>query len=231
MRLLYKLKKRIMSDSNIGTKNTGNHNSGNRNSGYCNSGDCNSGNRNSGNRNSGYYNSGDCNSGNRNSGYCNSGDCNSGNHNSGNRNSGYCNSGDYNSGGFNITEPTIFFFGKDTGKKWNEIDHPHFIEFYTARWIKEDDMTADEKIAEPNYHVAQGYLKTYDYKEAWKNFWKDTDKENRRKFLNLPNFDAEIFKEITGIDVEECSHNTETKYCDHNGEYKFCPNCGYKLKE
>ena len=154
----------------------------------------------------------------------NTGNDNSGGFNSGDYNSGYCNSGNRNSGGFNTTEPTAVFFGKDTGKKWDEINHPHFAEFYTTKWINENDMIADEKIADPNYFVRSGYLKTYTYKEAWANFWRDTDEDNRKKFLALPNFNSAMFLEITGIDVtiKTCCH----KPC----EYKFCPNCGIELK-
>lgn len=94
-------------------------------------------------------------------------------------------------------------FNKPTKLKWNEIDHPHFAEFYLCKWIAESEMTDEEKKADPQFYVRGGYLKEYEYKEAWANFWKDTDEENRKKFLNLPNFDAEVFKEITGIDVKE----------------------------
>jgi hypothetical protein len=93
-------------------------------------------------------------------------------------------------------------FNKSTNLKWNEIDHPHFNEFYTCKWIPEEDMTDEEKKADPEFYVRGGYLKTYEYKEAWANFWKETDEENRKKFLALPNFDAEVFEDITGIDVK-----------------------------
>ena len=63
-------------------------------------------------------------------------------------------------------------------------------------------MTDEEKKANPGYETRKGYLKTFTYKEAWANFWRDTDKENKQKFLSLPNFDKNIFKEITGIDTE-----------------------------
>lgn len=174
--------------------------------------------------NSGVENTGEHNTGNRNSGDYNSGDFNSGNYNSGNYNSGYCNSGNRNSGGFNTTEPNAVFFGVDTGKKWDEIDHPHWNEFYTNKWINEDDMTAEEKIANEKYWVRKGYLKTYTYKEAWANFWRGTDEKNRKKFLALPNFNADIFKEITGIDV------TQKQCCKQNTTCSYCPNCGFKLK-
>ena len=80
--------------------------------------------------------------------------------------------------------------------------HPDFEEFYLNKWIPESEMTDDEKKADPNFSVRQGYLKTYTWEEAWANYWNDTTEEDRQKVLNLPNFDASIFKEITGIDIE-----------------------------
>ena len=158
--------------------------------------------------NTGKENTGEKNSGDWNSGNWNSGDWNSGYRNSGYGNSGYGNSGDWNStdretGLFNTTQGAVRCFNKDSGKKFDEIDHPHFTEFYLNKWITEDEMTDEEKEEEAELHTKGGYLKTYTYKEAWANFWKDTDEENRQKFLALPNFDADIFKEITGIDIEK----------------------------
>ena len=143
------------------------------------------------------------NTGEKNSGYGNSGDRNSGNWNSGDRNSGYGNSTNRSAGIFYSTEPTIRMFNKETNLKWSEIDHPHFNEFHLSKWISKDDMTDKEKIDDPKFRVRGGYLKTYSWEDAWDNFWRDTDEENRQKVLNLPNFDADIFKEITGIDVDQ----------------------------
>jgi hypothetical protein len=177
--------------------NTGNRNSGYYNSGYYNSGDYNSGDCNSGDRNSGYRNSGDYNSGNRNSGYYNSGDYNSGNYNSGDRNSGI----------FNTNEPKMRMFNKDSEytytefvKKfgYNDIDLP------TNVWVDLEDMTEDEKKEFPIALQMNGYLKTLSYKEAWKVAWEKASKEQKEWYQNLPNFDAKIFEEITGIDTTQC---------------------------
>ncbi len=173
------------------------------NTGKENSGRSNSGDRNSGRSNSGNGNSGDGNSGNGNSGNGNSGDGNSGDGNSGSWNFGYGNSTDRDSGIFNSKKGTVRLFNKRSGLTYDEIDHPHFGEFYLNKWIPEDDMTDEEKEENPSFHVSNGYLKTFTYKEAWKNFWRETDDKNKQKFLDLPNFDAEIFKDITGIDVEQ----------------------------
>ena len=48
-----------------------------------------------------------------------------------------------------------------------------------------------------------GFLKTIGYKEAWRKSWNEADDEDRRKVLELPNWDNEVFKEISGIDVEK----------------------------
>lgn len=121
--------------------------------------------------------------------------------NSGDWNSGYGNSTNRSSGIFCSIESTVRVFNKETNLKWDEIDHPHFNEFILNRWIPESEMTEEEKKADPEFCVKEGYLKTYSWKEAWSNFWRDTDEVNRQKILNLPNFDPQVFEEITGIKV------------------------------
>lgn len=112
-------------------------------------------------------------------------------------------------------------FNKPTDKKWDEIDHPDFTGFYLTKWISDSEMTDEEKKSDPQFHVRGGYLKTFGYKEAWANFWRDTDEENRQKFLNLPNFDADVFLEITGIDVRK-SQSCSGKIVEIDGKkYKL----------
>ena len=181
--------------------NSGNYNSGHHNSGDFNSGHRNSGHRNSGHRNSGHYNSGDCNSGD-----FNSGDHNSGDHNSGDCNSGHHNSGNYNSGFFNTNEPTLRLFNKDSGLKRDEIDLP-YIDLKTTEWVSENDMTSEQKKNDPDFHVKGGTLIERTYQEAWQLYWSEASQDDKQMFLDLPNFDASIFKEITGIDVESQTCN------------------------
>ena len=200
-------------DRNSGDFNSGDYNSGNRNSGYCNSGYRNSGNRNSGNRNSGYCNSGYCNSGDYNSGNRNSGDRNSGNRNSGNRNSGDRNSGDYNSGDYNSgdynsgycnsTTPPVRIFNRETGVAREYIRFPDFFFFDLAIFVSYDTATDEEREQhKKDIETCGGFLKTIHYKEAWRKSWDKASDADRRKVLDLPNWDNEVFKEISGIDVE-----------------------------
>lgn len=176
-------------------------NSGYRNSGYRNSGNCNSGDFNSGNCNSGGYNSGDFNSGNFNSGYRNSGDFNSGY-----RNSGGYNSGDFNSGLFNTDEPNMRMFNKETNIKYTDfVDSDDYIYFEIPlnKFILSSDMSDKEKEEHDEYKTCGGYLKTLEYKEAWNEWWKENRSvEMIKKIKKLPNFDASIFEEITGIKID-----------------------------
>ena len=179
---------------NMGKANAGLCNSGNWNSGDCNSGDC---------------NSGDCNSGN-----CNSGNCNSGNWNSGNWNSGDCNSGDWNktnfSGGcFNTKESKILMFNKPsdwTFRDWQNSKARYLlnkIQHNVLEWICPDNMTDEEKEQYSEYKTTGGYLKELDESECAQIWWDNLSFSEKKIIETLPNFDAEIFKEITGIDINK----------------------------
>ena len=194
-------------DWNSGNRNSGNRNSGDWNSGNCNSGNWNSGNCNSGNRNSGDWNSGDWNSGNCNSGNRNSGDWNSGNRNSGNRNSGDWNSTNYSTGFLNSAEQPLYIFNKPTDMSRNEFNNLLAIKamnwkFENSWWIYSDNMTDEEKKAHPEYETTGGYLKTVDFKTACSLMWENMTDDEKLAVKDIPNFDAEVFKEITGISVE-----------------------------
>ncbi len=196
-------------DWNSGDWNSGNWNSGNRNSGNWNSGDRNSGNRNSGNRNSGDRNSGNWNSGDLNSGYRNSGDLNSGYRNSGDRNSGDLNSGYRNSGVFcnRKREDKVIIFNKESDMTWDDwfdsraYDLSRWLKI--TEWIDWYDMTDEEKKDKPKAFVTDGYVKVYSYKEAWANLWATFDDDDKAAFTSLPNFDKDVFEDITGINIDE----------------------------
>jgi hypothetical protein len=199
------MKKNNTGNRNSGNFNSGDFNSGNRNSGNLNSGDFNSGDRNSGNWNSGDWNSGNQNSGNLNSGNLNSGDFNSGKLNSGDFNSGDFNSGDFNSGYFNTNSPDkVRIFNT-----WVEMTHKEFNEKYNIyadlplnRWVDSVDMTDEEKEDNSGWEQRGGFLRTLEFKEACRVWWSENPGRHKY-FLELPNFDAKIFEEITGIDVNQ----------------------------
>lgn len=186
-----------------GLCNSGNRNSGNRNSGNWNSGDCNSGICNLGD-----WNSGDCNLGNWNSGNCNSGNCNSGNYNPGNCNSGAWNLGDWNSGFFNTITPNLIVFNKPldmTREEFNDFKGVLVLErnYENTWWICSENMTTKEKEEHPEHEYMGGYLKVVDFKTACKMMWDNLDEDDRKAVKEIPNFDPDVFKDITGIDVTE----------------------------
>ena len=153
--------------------------------------------------NSGYHNSGNRNSGDWNSGDYNSGDYNSGYWNSGDRNSGYWNSGDCNSGYFNTDEPFVRIFNKESNKTRGEIIFPSFLYFDLNVWVSHDTATEEEKEKyKKEIETCGGFLKTLEYKEAFRLAWDKASKEEHKKLLDLPNWDNKIFKEISGIDAE-----------------------------
>ena len=189
--------------------NTGIFNSGDCNSGIFNSGDRNSGIFNSGDRNSGNWNSGSRNNGNWNSGSRNSGDWNSGRDNSGSRNSGNWNSGDYNSGNYNsgffcTNSPKLRLFNKETDFTMEEFIKTEWYAVLTSgkfNLTKWRAYTDEEKAQDERKRFIGGELITIPYKEACANWWASLSEKDKAIIKTIPNFDANIFAEITGIDV------------------------------
>lgn len=138
-----------------------------------------------------FGNTGKMNIGRRNSGSCNTGKYNSGNNNTGNHNSGCfnvgdCNSGDWNqtsfsSGCFNTEEPKIFLFNQESD--WTFRDWMHS----RAREVLERVPVAGQK----------------DIQKTSQQWYEGLQQEEKDCIRNLPNFDREIFRKITGIDVGE----------------------------
>ena len=193
-------------DWNTGDWNTGDCNTGNRNTGDWNTGNWNTGNRNTGDWNTGNRNTGDCNTGNRNTGDCNTGNRNTGDWNTGDWNTGDCNTVDFSNGVFCTKEDTIKIFDKESNmtlREWKKSRTRRIISWNmeTTAWIYESSMTEEEKEQYPSYKTTGGYLKVFTYKEAWKNLWNSITDEEKQEIMNIPNFDKNKFKEITGIEI------------------------------
>lgn len=196
----------------IGFGNSGDFNSGDWNSGKCNSGSFNSGNDNSGNGNSGSHNRGDYNIGNQNKGSHNRGNYNSGFGNTGSYNSGNRNIGDWNScshsnGCFNTETQEIFMFNKPSN--WTYLD---WLMSEASRimvrcpqdvllWIPFENMTDEEIANYPEAKVTNGYLKFIEAESERQVWWDNLSNMGKNTIMSLPNFNKEIFKEITGIDI------------------------------
>jgi len=202
-------------DWNTGDWNTGDWNTGGCNTGSRNTGDWNTGYKNTGSRNTGYMNTGDKNTGDRNTGDWNTGGWNTGSRNTGgwntgSRNTGYRNTGDWNTGDRNtgffntVTPDVILAFNKECPRdEWEKANKPDFLFFDLTYWVEESEMTDEEKTLDPGSHYRGGQLRKKDYKTAFKESWDNADPDDREKIKNLPNFDPQIFFEISGIDLRE----------------------------
>ena len=199
---------------NTGDCNTGDWNTGNRNTGDCNTGNRNTGDWNTGNRNTGNRNTGDCNTGNRNTGNRNTGDWNTGNRNTGDWNTGNRNTGDwnkssFNTGCFNTEEQKIMLFNKPsdmTYSEWLGSDARYLLNQIpkdVVEWVYEEDMTDAEKAAHPTYETTGGYLKVLDESECGQLWWGSLSDRRKEIIKAIPNFDAEIFFQCTGVRVDE----------------------------
>ena len=151
---------------------------------------------------------GRCNSGNRNSGNWNSGDWNSGNCNSGDWNSGDWNKTSFSNGCFNTVSPQIYMFNKPTDwtfEQWFNCRARYLlnqIDDCPLEYIWFDSMTDEEKAAHPEAETTGGYLKERTTADNARKWWAGLSADDRNIIFSLPNFDAAIFKEITGIDVD-----------------------------
>ena len=170
---------------------------------------CNTGNRNTGNRNTGDWNTGDWNTGNRNTGNRNTGNRNTGDWNTGDWNTGDWNKSSFNTGCFNTEEQKIMLFNKPsdmTYNDWLRSDARYLLNQIpkdVVEWVYEEDMTDEEKVANPTYETTGGYLKVLDESECGQLWWGSLSDFQKNYIRSIPNFDAEIFEQCTGIKVDE----------------------------
>ena len=127
-------------------------------------------------------------------------------------NTGDCNTGDWNKSSFNngcfmTVEPKIMLFNKPsdwTYRDWCDSDARWLLNQIpknVVEWVWASDMSEDEKKAHPEYKTTEGYLKILDESESAQLWWNGLSNEKREIIKALPNFDADIFRECTGIKV------------------------------
>jgi hypothetical protein len=179
--------------------NTGNGNTGSRNTGNWNTGNGNTGNGNTGSRNTGNWNTGDGNTGSGNTGSGNTGNGNTGSGNTGNGNTGHWNSSSFCTGYFNTIDQPVFIFNKPALVSRDELDM--YANIHLTEWILPENMSEEEKKENPEWETSEGYLKQRTFHQACQLWWNESENEEKNKFLNLPNFDVDLFKEITGIQI------------------------------
>ena len=139
--------------------------------------------------------------------------------NIGKANAGLCNSGDWNSGNrnktnfsngcFNTKESKILMFNKPsdwTFRDWLDSEARYLlnkIQHNVLEWIWSENMTDEEKEKYPEYETTGGYLKELDESECGQIWWYSLSDHEKDIIKTLPNFDAEIFKKITDVDISK----------------------------
>ena len=189
-------------------------NTGDWSTGDWSTGDYSTGNRSTGHWSTGDYSTGDCSTGYRSTGhwstgYRSTGNRSTGHWSAGNRSTGRWSTSDYSTGHFSTIDDTGFSaFNKPcTRKQWAQADIPSWLYFNLTEWVDKEDMTDLEKQDHPTYETTGGYLKKYEYQEAWKKSYDNATREEQLKIKSLPNFDAEVFYEISGIKIDEILSN------------------------
>lgn len=110
---------------------------------------------------------------------------------------GRCNSGDWNSGNRNSGDWTL--------ENWLNCRARYLlnqIDDCPLEYVWFNSMTDEEKAAHPEAETTGGYLKERTTADNARKWWAGLSADDRNIIFSLPNFDAVIFKEITGIDVD-----------------------------
>ena len=77
------------------------------------------------------------------------------------------------------------------------------IEYTDTVWVSSGRMTDDEKTSHPDHKTMGGYLKIVNHKPDRQAWWDMLSEECKAEVMSLPNFDADVFYECTGIRVEQ----------------------------
>ena len=69
-------------------------------------------------------------------------------------------------------------------------------------WVCSDYMTDEEKTSHPEHKTTGGFLWkiSAEDRQIW---WDNLSEADKAEVKNIPNFDVDIFKEITGIEVNK----------------------------
>ena len=106
-------------------------------------------------------------------------------------------------------EPNIMMFNKPsnwTYNDWYESDARWLLNQIpkdVVEWIWSNDMTDEEKEQHPTYKTTGGYLKVLDESECGQLWWRGLSDRKKEVIKTMPNFDADIFYQCTGINIKE----------------------------
>ena len=92
------------------------------------------------------------------------------------------------------------FFNKESNIKRSDFNIRVYPDLKICSWVEVDNLPKDEQTKSAKQ--MGGVLKTLTYKEAWIEYWNRASEDDKKWYQELPNFSAELFEEITGINVE-----------------------------
>ena len=93
-----------------------------------------------------------------------------------------------------------------TYRDWYESDARWLLNQISkdvVEWIYSEDMTDEEKAEHLTHETTGGYLKVLDESECGQLWWGSLSDRQKNIIKAIPNFDAEIFFQCTGIRVDE----------------------------
>lgn len=123
---------------------------------------------------------------------------NTGLFNTGNMNSGYRNSGDWNS-----CNDSNGIFCNESDRNIRIFNRPSGMSLWDFRRSRYYDALVSKPFELTWWDEESKSLKTRSYKEACAIWWEALTKENKEIIQQIPNFDADVFFDITGIRVGE----------------------------
>ena len=83
---------------------------------------------------------------------------------------------------------------------------------HIIKHIPFNQMTDEEKQEHPEAAIIGSYMKISDATLQNQKMWDDTfSEEDKQKIMDMPNFDPDIFKEITGVDVGKKKKKNQKK--------------------
>ena len=120
-----------------------------------------------------------------------------------NGNTGLFNSGNWNSGNWNSCNSSNGFFCNQEDKDIRIFNKPSGMSSREFRRSKYYDALISEPLELTYWDEKNEKLKCRKYKDACAIWWSKLTAENKKIIQQIPNFDPDVFLDITGIDVRE----------------------------
>ena len=83
----------------------------------------------------------------------------------------------------------------------NAIKPVWFYKPSPTTWVYKLLMTDREKLDNPNFEADGGYLRVNNIKDEWLKAYESASPIELDQARELPNFDYDVFEEITGLDL------------------------------